>query len=346
MWIAVRVAVLVLALALLWLFANRWNAWVGLAAHQSTDDAYLESDVTPLSAHVPGYVRRVLVDDFQRVHRGQLLVELEDGDYGAQAAQAQAALDQNRATLEVLARQVDQQQANIAASRAGVSAATASADLSQREAQRQRDLFQGGYYASRQAVDQAESGSRQAGALRSQQAAGLLATQRQLDTLRAQQGAAAAAVEQQQAALALARINLGYTRIVAPENGMVGLRQVRAGQYVAAGTQLLSLVALPRAWVVANYKETQMTRVRAGQPAEVHVDAFPDLVLHGHVESWSPASGSRFALLPPDNATGNFTKVVQRFGVKILLDPASPAQQALLRPGMSVVATIDTRAGR
>ncbi len=139
----------------------------------------------------------------------------------------------------------------------------------------------------------------------------------------------------------LAQIALGYTRIVAPVDGMVGRRQVLTGQYVSVGTQLISIVPLPNVWVIANYKETQMTHVRIGQRARVTVDAFPSIVLRGQVDSWSPASGAQFSLLPPDNATGNFTKVVQRIPVKIVLD-LEPSLGTLLRPGMSVIATIDT----
>ena len=159
-----------------------------------------------------------------------------------------------------------------------------------------------------------------------------------LDSQRTQ---AQATLKAQQAARDLARINFGYTRIVAPVDGMVGQRQVRPGQYVNVGTEVISVVPLPNVWVVANYKETQMNRVRLGQRASVTVDAFPSVVLRGHVDSWSPASGAQFSLLPPDNATGNFTKVVQRIPVKIALDPGGPLA-GKLRPGMSAVATIVT----
>ena len=137
------------------------------------------------------------------------------------------------------------------------------------------------------------------------------------------------------------RNNLAYTHIVSPSDGMVAQRQVRAGQFVNIGTQVIAVVPLPRIWVIANYKETQMTNVRLGEPARVTVDAFPNLVLTGHVDSWSPGTGSTFALLPPDNATGNFTKVVQRVPVKIVLDD-NPSLGTLVRPGLSVEATIDT----
>jgi membrane fusion protein (multidrug efflux system) len=152
---------------------------------------------------------------------------------------------------------------------------------------------------------------------------------------------ARATLDGQQAARDLAAINLGNTRITAPVDGIVGQRLVRPGQYLSVGTQVIAVVPLPNVWVIANYKETQMTRVRVGQSVRVTVDSFPGTVLHGRVDSWSPASGAQFSLLPPDNATGNFTKVVQRIPVKIVLDP-DPSLGELLRPGMSVIATIDT----
>ena len=159
--------------------------------------------------------------------------------------------------------------------------------------------------------------------------------------LDSQEKEARAKLAAQLAARDLARINFGYTRIIAPVDGMVGQRLVQAGQYLNTGTEVIAIVPLPRVWVIANYKETQLTNVRIGEPARVTVDAFPGIVLHGRVDSWSPASGAQFSLLPPDNATGNFTKVVQRIPVKILLDP-DPDVRDHLRPGMSVIATIDT----
>jgi membrane fusion protein (multidrug efflux system) len=341
--IIVRVLVLVLAIAIIWFAANRLNRWVGGGRYQTTDDAYLESDVTPLAAHISGYVRRVLVGDFDTVHKGQALVDIVDDDYRAQVAQAQAAVDEASAALQVLSRQRAQQAANVDALRAALGAANATAHLNRLEVDRQRGLFAKGHYASAQAVDEADAADKQAGAVQSQQRAQIIAAQRQLDTIDAQVGQAQAGLEQSSAALELAKISLGYTRIAAPADGLVGQRLVREGQYVSPGTQVISHVALPNVWVVANYRETQMTRIRAGQSASIRVDAFPELTLTGHVQSWSPASGSRFSLLPPDNATGNFTKIVQRLPVKITLDAASdPALRTLLRPGMSVIVTVDT----
>ena len=341
--IIVRVLVLVLAMAIVWLVATRLNRWVGGSRYQTTDDAYLESDVTPLAAHVSGYVKRVLVGDFDRVRKGQLLIELADDDYRAQLAQAHAAVDEAQASLEVLSRQRAQQVVNIEALRAALDAANATVHLNRLEVGRQRGLYAQGRYASAQAVDQADAADKQAGAMQSQQRAQIVAGQRQLDTIDAQIQQAQAGVEQSRAVQDLAKITLGYTRIAAPADGLVGLRQVREGQYVSPGTQVIAHVALPNVWVVANYRETQMARIRVGQPVKVKVDAFPALALTGHVQSWSPASGSRFSLLPPDNATGNFTKIVQRLPVKIALDVASDSVvQELLRPGMSVVVTVDT----
>jgi membrane fusion protein (multidrug efflux system) len=340
-----RAIVLIGAIALIVVAATRYGRWTGSSRFQTTDDAYLESDVTPLAAHVPGYVQRVAVGDFDAVKKGQVLVELVDGDYRAQLAQAEAAAEAAKAALEVLSRQRAQQTANVDALQAALGAATATARLNHMELGRQQGLFTQGHYASVQAVDQATAADQQAGAVLSQQRAQIVAAERQLATIDAQMQQGEASVSQQRAAVDLSRINLGYTRIVAPADGVVGLRQVREGQYVSAGTQVIGHVALPNVWIVANYRETQMTNVRIGQPATINVDAFPGLALKGHVQSWSPASGSRFSLLPPDNATGNFTKVVQRLPVKIVLDSASnEALRALLRPGMSVVVTVDTTA--
>jgi membrane fusion protein (multidrug efflux system) len=344
-WTVVRALILIGAMALIVVAATRFDRWTGGSRFQTTDDAYLESDVTPLAAHVPGYVQRVTVGDFDTVQKGQVLVELVDGDYRAQLAQAEAAADAAKAALEVLSRQRAQQSANVDALRAALGAATATAHLNRLELGRQRGLLAQGHYASVQSVDQADAADQQAGAVLSQQHAQIVAADRQLATIDAQMQQAQASLAQQHAAVDLARINLGYTRIAAPANGVVGLRQVREGQYVSAGTQVIGHVALPNVWVVANYRETQMTNMRVGQPATAKIDAFPSLALKGHVQSWSPASGSRFSLLPPDNATGNFTKIVQRLSVKIVLDSASnDALRALLRPGMSVVVTVDTTA--
>ncbi|MDB6145180.1 MAG: Membrane fusion protein multidrug efflux system [Pseudomonas sp.] len=338
-----RFAVVLLAVATLWIFATRWDFWTGLATVQTTDDAYLESSVIPLSARVSGLVSDVPINDFQVVHRNDVLVQLFDGDYQALVAQARAALDKSLAQVAVLEKQRIQQDSTINATAAGVTAAAAGAQLRRLEAGRQHDLFSRGHYASQQAVDQADAVDKQAAAGQVQQQAQLSATKRAQDTLTSQVAVAQADVASQRAALALSLINLEYTKIRAPIDGVVGTRQVRAGQYLGVGAQVITVVGLPEMWVIANFKETQMTRIRPMQKANFEIDAFPGTVFHGHVDSWAPGSGSRFALLPPDNATGNFTKVIQRVAVKIVLDDVSKESAVtLLRPGLSVVASIDT----
>jgi membrane fusion protein (multidrug efflux system) len=202
-------------------------------------------------------------------------------------------------------------------------------------------LLSEGLAGTPQITEQAVDNEKRAEATLALNRAQLEQQRQQLNVLESQEKQAHASLNAQQASRDLAEINLGYTRITAPVDGMVGQREVHAGQYVSAGTEVISLVPLPNIWVIANFKETQMTRVRVGQPASVTVDAFPGVVLRGRVNSWSPASGAQFSLLPPDNATGNFTKVVQRIPVKIVFEP-DPSIADLLRPGMSVITTIHT----
>ncbi|HEY4163975.1 MAG TPA: HlyD family secretion protein [Dongiaceae bacterium] len=339
--IGIRVFILLLAGGLVIMVARDWNRWIGSTVLQTTDDAYLKADTTPLAAKVAGYVRRVTVQDFQRVKAGDLLVEIVDDDYRAQLAQAEANVDAAQAAIAIIEQQKVLQQALIKQASATIEANEADLTRYHLEVARQKLLITTGLAGTRQLIEQAVDNEQHAAALLTLSKAQLEQQQQQLDVLDSQIKQGLAAVEAQQAARNLAKINLGYTRITAPSDGMVGQRGVQAGQYVSVGTQVVAVVPLPNVWIVANYKETQMTRVRIGQPALITVDAFPGHVLHGHVESWSPASGADFALLPPDNATGNFTKVVQRIPVKIVLDPGS-AIADLLRPGMSVIATVDT----
>jgi membrane fusion protein (multidrug efflux system) len=206
---------------------------------------------------------------------------------------------------------------------------------------RQRDLVLTKSAGTQQLLEQAEDNEKRTAAQLQLNNAQLDQQKALLASLDVQEKQLSAQVQAAQAQVKLARNNLEYTKIVAPADGLVGQRQVRVGQFVNVGTQVIAAVPLPNIWVIANFKETQMTNVRVGNPAEVTVDAFPDLALTGHVESWAPGTGSTFALLPPDNATGNFTKVVQRVPVKIVLDP-NPALGVLVRPGMSVDATVNT----
>jgi membrane fusion protein (multidrug efflux system) len=337
----IRLFILLLVGGLVVLVAREWDWWVGSAVQQSTDDAYLQADLTPLAAKSPGYVRRVPVGDFQRAKAGDLLVEIVDDDYRAQLEQVQANVTAATAAIENIDQQKVLQQALVKQAEATIRASEADLTRYHLEAVRQQKLLAFSNAGTPQLTEQAVANEKRTEATLELNRAQLDQQRQQLNVLESQRVQALATLKAQEAARDLAEINLGYTRITAPVDGMVGQRQVRPGQYVSVGTQVISIVPLPNVWVIANYKETQMTRIRTGQPALVTVDAFPGMVLHGHVDSWSPASGAQFSLLPPDNATGNFTKVVQRILVKIVLDP-DPAVDELLRPGMSVIATIDT----
>jgi membrane fusion protein, multidrug efflux system len=336
-----RILIMLLAILLMGVVARDWNIWVGSAVMQTTDDAYLQADITPLSAKSAGYVRSVPVQDFQKVRAGDLLVEIIDEDYRAQVEQSQANVEAAQAAIDNIEQQKILQQTVIQQAEATIDATEADLTRYHLETARQQKLLATRYAGTEQLVEQAVDNEKHTAATLALNRAQLAQQRQLLEVLDSQEKQAKATLKAQQAARDLAKIALGYTRITAPVDGMVSERQVRPGQYVSVGTQVISIVPLPNVWVVANYKETQMTRIRQGQPARVTVDAFPRVVLHGHVDSWSPASGAQFSLLPPDNATGNFTKVVQRIPVKIVLD-RDPSLGDFLRPGMSVIATIDT----
>jgi len=342
--VAWRALAFLAALAILIIVTTRWNGWQGRAGWQSTDDAYLQSDLTPVSAKVAGYVRDVPVQDFQRVKAGQVLAEIVDSDYRAAQAQAEANAAGAAAQVQVLKAQRDLQEANVAAARAVVASTSAALEQNGRDVARQHRLLDTGS-SSPEATEKLQTTRSQLTAQLDQTRAQALAAGRQLAVLSAQASQAEAAAAAQQAALQLARINLGYTRILAPQDGVIGQRQVRPGQFVGVGGQITTLTPLPKVWVIANFKETQLTHMAVGEAAEVTVDTFPGHKLKGHVLAFAPGSGAQFALLPPDNATGNFTKVVQRVAVKIAIDDADGLAERL-RPGLSVVARIDARDGQ
>jgi membrane fusion protein (multidrug efflux system) len=338
---AIRVLLVIAAGFLAWYVAGHWNRWTGAARYEATDDAYTAGDVTPLAAKVSGYVATLGVTDYQTVHKGDLIVEIDASDYRAQLSQAQANLAAAQAALANLANQKDVQRALIRQAEATIQATQADQLRYALESKRQRELLQTRIAGTEQLVEQADANQKRTDAQLQLNIAQLDQQKALLASLDVQGFQLQAQVRGAEAQVTLARNNVEYTRIISPADGLVGLRQVRPGQFVNVGTQVISVVPLPRIWVIANYKETQMTNIRLGDPARVTVDAFPDLALTGHVDSWSPGTGSTFALLPPDNATGNFTKVVQRVPVKILLDD-NPALGTLVRPGMSVEASIDT----
>ena len=332
---AVLVAFVFIALATL-----RWDAWVGNAVTQTTNDAYVRAEMTRLSSRVAGEVLTVAANDFQRVKAGDLLIQIDPADYQAQVAQADASVAAAQAALDNLSNQVELQYATIAQAEAAQVSAAAEEVQARQEQERQQSLSQT-EAGTRQKFEQATAAYAKAQADVRASRAVIAAQKHQMEVLAGTKKQRAADVLGAQAALAAAKLKLGYTKIVAPFDGVVGERQVQPGDYVNVGSNLINVVPLPNVYVIANYKETQLTRVKPGQSVDITVDSFPDEKLKGHVERISPASGSQFALLPPDNATGNFTKVVQRVPVRIVIDKNQPLLERLL-PGMSVVTNIHT----
>jgi membrane fusion protein (multidrug efflux system) len=333
--------VFIFALAILVIVSTRWTRWEGNAEWQSTDDAYLQADLTPIAAKVAGYVRELPVQDFDRVRAGDVLAQIVDDDYRAAVAQLDASVASAAAQVQALKAQRELQAANVLAASAAIDATIASAEQNTRDVARQERLLKTGS-SSTESAEKLQTVRAQLAAQLAQNRAQATAAARLLAVLAAQQAQAEASVAAQLASLRIAEINLGYTRIVAPQDGVIGQRQIKPGQYVAVGGQVTTLTPLPHVWVIANYKETQLTHMAVGEPADVTVDTFPGHRLRGHVLAFAPGAGSQFALLPPDNATGNFTKVVQRIAIKIVIDDADGLLDQL-RPGMSVVARVDTR---
>jgi membrane fusion protein (multidrug efflux system) len=328
----------IVALGFVGVATLRWDAWVGNAATQTTNDAYIRAEISKLSSRVAGEVLKVAVTDFQRVKAGELLVQIDPADYEAQVAQAEATVEGAQAVLDNLGNQIELQYATIAQAQASQVAAAAADVEARQEQERQQSLSQS-EAGTRQKLEQATAAYAKAEAdLRASRAV-IAAQQHQLEVLQGTKKQRAAEIAGAKAQLAAARLKLGYTRISAPFDGVVSERQVQPGDYVNIGSNLINVVPLPRVYVIANYKETQLTHVVPGQPVDVTVDSFPGQPLHGRVERIAPASGSQFALLPPDNATGNFTKVVQRIPVRVQLDDHQPLLERL-RPGMSVVTHI------
>ena len=308
---------------------------------ESTDDAYVKADYTTVAPKVSGYIADVLVRDNQAVKAGQVLARIDDRDFRAALDQARADVEAADAAIRNLDAQLALQQSVIGQEEATIAATQATLQFAAEDHNRYRKLEKTGYGTVQRAQQAEATFQEKTAELRSDRAA-LVAAQRKIDVLNTERGKAEAERDRSRAVLRQAELNLSYTTITAPVDGTVGARSLRVGQYVQAGTQLMAVVPLHAVFIVANFKETQLTHVRDGQPVEVKVDGFPDATLSGHVDSLSPASGLEFSLLPPDNATGNFTKIVQRIPVKIVLDQDQLA--GLLRPGMSVEPTIDTKA--
>ena len=319
-----------------------WDYWTVGRFHVSTDDAYVQADNVTIAPKVPGYLAEVLVGDNERVKAGQILARIDDRDYRVALDQARADVQSAAAAIASRQAAIDTQQATIETAKATVSVDQANQVFAEQENQRYGALSATGY-GSVQNAQQAAARLAASRASIQRDTAALASAIRQVAQLKAELAQAEAALARARAVERQAELNLSYATITAPVDGVVGNRTLRVGQYVQAGTQLMSVVPLAAAYVVANYKETQLTYVRPGQLVTIKVDTFPDRIFNGRVDSLAPASGQTFALLPPDNATGNFTKVVQRIPVKITLDPESESSGDL-RPGMSVVPEIDTKA--
>jgi membrane fusion protein (multidrug efflux system) len=318
-----------------------WDYWTVGQYLVSTDDAYVKADNTTIAPKVSGYLREVLVGDNERVSAGQVLARIDERDFQVALDQARSDVAAAEAAIVSKQAQLGVQQAVIDAARATVDVDNATVTFAAQENKRYTDLAASGY-GSVQNAQQAQSHIAGAKAAIQRDTANLASALKQVDLLKAEIAQATAALARARATQSQAELNLGYTNIVAPIDGIVGNRTLRTGQFVQAGTQLMSVVPVAGAYVVANYKETQLTDVREGQQVDIAVDMFPGHTMHGHVDSIAPASGQEFALLPPDNATGNFTKVVQRIPVKITLDVGNDAAVELC-PGMSVIPTIETR---
>jgi membrane fusion protein (multidrug efflux system) len=309
---------------------------------QSTDDAYVQADTTLLTPKVAGYVKSLFVDDNQSVRAGQVVARIDDRDFRAALDEARAAVAAGQASVANLDAQIAAQGSNIRQSDASVAAGRAALQLAQRNDVRRREMARVGYGSDETADNASTDAKEKAAALERMQAAAMAARQ-QVDILTTQRQVAQAQLARAEAVRRQAELNLGYSTIISPIDGTVGARTARVGQYVQVGTQLLAVVPLQRTYVVANFKETQLTDVKPGQPVRIKIDTFPGHDVEGRVDSLAPASGLEFSLLPPDNATGNFTKIVQRIPVKITFDSRNPLA-GRLRPGMSVTAEIDTRA--
>jgi membrane fusion protein (multidrug efflux system) len=307
----------------------------------STDDAYVKADSTTVAPKVTGYLQQVLVADNEPVKAGQVLARIDNRDFSVALDQAKADVAAAKAAIASKQAQLEVQAAVINAAKATLDVDQANVTFAEQENKRYSSLAATGF-GSVQNAQQAQARIGSARATLQRDNANLASAQKQLDLLNAEIVQANAALARVEAVQNQAELNLGYTTIVSPITGVIGNRTLRVGQYVQAGTQLMSVVPIENAYVVANYKETQLTDVHKGQGVDISIDMFPGRVVHGHVDSIAPASGQEFALLPPDNATGNFTKVVQRIPVKIVLDAGSDSLIEL-RPGMSVIPSIETR---
>ncbi|AWN48959.1 hemolysin D [Methylobacterium terrae] len=318
-----------------------WHWWTTGRFLETTEDAYLQADKVTVAPRIAGYVARVLVGDNQPVKAGTVLARLDDREYRVALKQAEAEVEKARAQILGTAAAITQAKAQVESAKAEIENTEAGLDFSTKEYDRYRNLLQTGS-GTVQRQQQADADLRQKRAARDKAVASLEASRKQVESLRALEASARATLEGAQAKVEQARLNLSYTTVAAPIDGTVGDRSLRVGQFVSAGTGLLTVVPMGRdIYLVANFKETQTGRMIEGQPVTFTVDALGEHEFGGRIESFSPGTGAQFALLPPENATGNFTKVVQRVPVRIALDADDPLLPRL-RPGLSVEATVHT----
>ncbi|MBV8534642.1 MAG: HlyD family secretion protein [Alphaproteobacteria bacterium] len=311
---------------------------------ETTDDAYVGGDITVIAPKVVGFIDQVAVVDNQHVHAGDLLIRLDDRDYRAQLARTKAMVEAQDAALANLAAKRRLQQAMIDHDEAAVDAASAELARTQDDIARYRELA-AVKYASTQRLQLADADYKKAVAGRREAQAGLDAARRQIDVIDTQIRQAQADRDEALAAQTIAELNLGYTELRAPVEGVIGNRSARVGAYASIGTQLLVVVPAQGLWVDANFKENQLSHMRPGQPVTITADVLPGERFHGHVASLAPATGAQFSVIPPENATGNFTKIVQRVPVRIALD-GEAAELGRLRPGLSVEVAVDQRPSR
>jgi membrane fusion protein, multidrug efflux system len=339
-WLRRRYLLLVGALTAALAVAGIVDYWSSARFVVSTNDAYVQADSTIVASRVSGYVSAVMIQDDQPVKAGQVVALIDDRDFRAALDQARADDRAAQAAVDDLQAQLTEQTTLIDRARAGVAESQAALDLASLNQVRYRKMAGIGF-GSEQQSQQADAEAQERSANLARDRAGLASARSQVQVLQAKLAQAQALRDRSQAVEHRAALELGYTTITAPIDGTVGARTVRLGQYVQAGTQLTALVPLREVYIMANFKETQLTRVLAGEPVRIRVDTFPGIDLHACVDSLAPASGLEFSLLPPDNATGNFTKIVQRIPVKIRFDASEPLA-GRLRPGMSVEASVDT----
>lgn len=311
---------------------------------QGTDNAYIAADSVVVAPKIAGYVERVFVSENQTVRQGQPLAELDPREYRAQTEQITSQIGAATATAETTRSQIAEQQASIAQAQAQLDAARAEAAFAAQQVARYQPLAASGA-EPRERLAQLQTQARQARERADAAQAGLLGAQRRVGTLGAQIRQAQSQAEAARAQLAAARVNVESTLLRAAISGRVGDLAVRVGQFVQPGTRLMTLVPVDRLFIEANFKETQLGLMRVGQPVRIEVDALPGVELNGRVASFAPGTGAQFSVLPPQNATGNFTKIVQRVPVRIAID-APPEVRRLLVPGMSVEVTVDTRSAK